>query len=41
MVCMFESFALFFAACCLTLDHKVVIVFSQQVYSNVVTASES
>ena len=40
MVCMFESFALFFAACCLTLDHKV-IVFSQQVYMNVVMASES
>ena len=40
MFSLFESFALFFAACCLTLDHKV-IVFSQQVYSNVVTASDS
>ena len=38
MVCMFESSALFFAACCL--DYKV-IVFSQQVYSYVVTASDS
>ena len=39
MVYMFESSALFFVACCLTLDHKVI--FSQQVYMNVVMASES